>query len=170
MWCEHRALFAACLGGLERDPMVEQMRDIPQHAQGISCYDHSLYVAYVAFTLCRLCHCDYRAAARGGMLHDLYLQHWEETDVGTLERLWLHPQLALENARAFDLCAKEEDIIVKHMWPLTHALPRYKESFLVSLADKLCATVEMLHLARPLRMQSTLRRLHNAAYAPAWCV
>jgi uncharacterized protein len=43
------------------------------------------------------------AAARAGLLHDLYLQKWEETDVGRFRRLVIHPQLALENARAFGL-------------------------------------------------------------------
>ena len=71
---ENRALFAACLDGLENDPTVCGMRTIPQHTKGISCYDHSLFVAYVAFTLCRACKLDYRAAARGGLLHDLYFK------------------------------------------------------------------------------------------------
>ena len=35
---ENRALFAACLNGLE--PMVRAMDAIPQHVKGVSCYDH----------------------------------------------------------------------------------------------------------------------------------
>ena len=31
----------------------------------------------------------------------------------------------------FDLTDKEKDIIVKHMWPLSPWMPRYKESFTV---------------------------------------
>ena len=79
---ENRALFAACLNGLEDEPMVRAMDAIPQHVKGVSCYDHCLFVAYVGFTLCRIFGLDYRAAARAGLLHDLYLQKWEETDVG----------------------------------------------------------------------------------------
>lgn len=153
---ENRALFAACLDGLENDPTVRAMQTIPQHVKGVSCYDHSLFVAYVGFTLCRACGLDYRAAARAGLLHDLYLQRWEETNVGRLRRLTLHPRLALQNARAFGLSPMEEDIIGKHMWPLTAALPRYREAYLVSLADKLCALAEMAHLYGPLGVRRNL--------------
>ena len=47
---------------------------------------------------------------------------------------------ALREAEArFDLTDKEKDIIVKHMWPLSPWMPRYKESFTVSMMDKYCA-------------------------------
>ncbi len=153
---ENRALFAACLDGLEDDPTVCAMQEIPQHVKGVSCYDHSLFVAYVGFTLCRACGLDYRAAARAGLLHDLYLQHWEQTGVGRLRRLTLHPRLALQNARAFGLSPMEEDIIGKHMWPLTVTPPRYREAYLVSLADKLCALAEMARLYGPLDVRRNL--------------
>ncbi len=143
---ENRALFAACLDGLENDPLVREMQRIPQHAKGVSCYDHSMFVAYVGFTLCRIFGLDYRAAARGGLLHDLYLKRWEETNIGRFRRLIVHPRMALENARVFHLSALEEDIIGSHMWPLTPTLPRWRESYLVGLADKLCAIAEMAHL------------------------
>lgn len=159
---ENRALFAACLNGLEDEPMVRAMDAIPQHVKGVSCYDHCLFVAYVGFTLCRIFGLDYRAAARAGLLHDLYLQKWEETDVGRFRRLVIHPQLALENARAFGLSPMEEDIIGKHMWPLTAPLPYYKESYMVSLADKICATLEMAHLYGLLGVRRNLRACRPA--------
>ena len=42
------------------------------------------------------------------------------------------------------ICFQSIDIIVKHMWPLTVTLPKYRESYIVTLADKYCATSEML--------------------------
>ena len=151
MWREeNRRLFAECLQDLQHDELVCRMRAIPQHVKGVSCYDHCLFVAYLGFTFCRIFGLDYRAAARAGLLHDLYLQHWEDTDVGRFERLVIHPRMALENARRYGLSLREEDIIVKHMWPLTLKLPRYPESYFVSLADKIAASVEMLHLYRTL--------------------
>ena len=36
----------------------------------------------------------------------------------------------------------EEDAIKKHMWPCTVVPPKYKESYAVTLADKLCAVIE----------------------------
>lgn len=165
MWNEeNRALFAQCLEGLEQHPMVRQMKDIGQHAKDVNCYDHSLFVAYLSFLMCRRMGLDFRAAARAGLLHDLYLQHWDETDVSRLRRLVVHPHLALENAQMFGLSDMEADIIVKHMWPLTPALPRYAESFVVSTADKLAACLEMLHLVRPFGVRRNLAAL---AAAPA---
>lgn len=160
---EKRTLFCDCLTGLANDATVEQMRDISQHAPGVSCYDHCLFVAYLSFAICRVLGLDYRAAARGGMLHDLYLQHWEDTDVRPVERLFVHPQMALENARGFGLSPMEEDIISKHMWPLTRPLPRYRESYVVGFADKLAATVEMTRLTGPLGVRRVMLSVSRAA-------
>ncbi len=162
---ENRALFAACLDGLEDDPMVRAMEEIPQHVKGVSCYDHCLFVAYVGFTLCRIFGLDYRAAARAGLLHDLYLKKWEETSVGRFERLVVHPRMALENARTFGLSPMEEDIIEKHMWPLTVSTPRYRESFCVSTADKICALLEMARLYGPLGVRRNLGSCRSALAA-----
>lgn len=81
---------------------------------------------------------------------------------GASGRLVIHPQLALENARAFGLSPMEEDIIGKHMWPLTAPLPYYKESYMVSLADKICATLEMAHLYGLLGVRRNLRACRPA--------
>ena len=56
-----------------------------------------------------------------------------------------HPAEALENART--VCAlspTEEDIILKHMWLVSPALPRYRESFIVTFVDKGCALRERM--------------------------
>ena len=37
---------------------------------------------------------------------------------------------------------KEKDMIIKHMWPVTLALPRYKETFLMIFIDKYFAVEE----------------------------
>lgn len=47
----------------------------------------------------------------------------------------------------FTLTPVEEDIILKHMWPLTLKLPRYRESVLVSLADKIVSIKDTLGIA-----------------------
>ncbi|MBW2185796.1 MAG: putative ABC transporter permease [Deltaproteobacteria bacterium] len=56
-----------------------------------------------------------------------------------------HHNIALKNARKItSLSAKEEDIIKRHMWPLTVVPPRYAESLIVSLVDTFCATRDYL--------------------------
>ena len=158
MWNEKdRAAFLELVGPLLQEADVQEMRDFSQHAEGISCYDHSLFVSYLSFLMAKRLGLDYRAAARGGLLHDLHLCHWEDTDVGRARRRVLHPLLAVQNAEKFGLNDMERDIIVKHMWPLTRPLPRYRESFVVSLADKICATAEMLHLYRSSKVQYRLQ-------------
>lgn len=157
MWNnDNRTQFEAIVGDLLRDEDVQSMKDLPQHNKWCSCYDHSLYVAYLSFLVCRRLRLDYVAAARGGMLHDFALRNWDTDDTG-VRRLWLHPLMALQNAESrYDLTNKEKDIIVKHMWPLTRPLPRHRESFVVSMADKFCALLEFSHLYRLLRVRRHL--------------
>jgi uncharacterized protein len=160
---ENRAAFVECVRPLLDEPMVQQLRRYQQHTPGTSRYDHCMAVAYFSFTACRRLGLDYTAAARGGLLHDLYLENWPGSDGGALSRWRSHPQAALENARRYGLSPKEEDIIVKHMWPLTARLPRYRESYIVSCADKIAAVLEKTHLARPLGIRNSIRLVTAAA-------
>ena len=116
-----------------------------------------MFVAYLSYRICRRFHLDYVSAARGALLHDLYLYDWHEKDSHQAPHGVTHPKVALENAEKIcKLNELERDIIERHMWPLTSARPSYKESFLVSCADKLCATVEALRLYRRFQIGSRL--------------
>jgi uncharacterized protein len=55
-----------------------------------------------------------------------------------------HPQEAFENALHVygDITTIERDIILRHMWPLTLVPPRYSESMIVSLVDKVVSLGE----------------------------
>ena len=155
---QHRQEFYDCIRDLIHTPQVQSMGQIAQHTGEVSRLEHSLYVSYVGFLLCDFFGLDQRAAARGGLLHDMHHGTRDEAFSFRARLLLLHPKLALHNASAaFELSQKEQDIIVKHMWPLTVSLPRYAESYLVCLADKLCAAAEMLRLYRLMRMEEKLR-------------
>lgn len=142
-----------CVGDLLYSPQVQSMQDIHHHP-GTSCFDHSVFVSYVAFRLARRWGLDWRAAARAGLLHDLYLYdprartHAQDRYQGL--QCFAHPREALKNAWALcgTLTPKEENIILTHMWPLSRKMPRYREAFVVNLADKLCATLEVAGLYR----------------------
>ena len=127
-------------------PAVRSMEALPQHATGLSCFHHSVLVSYWSWRLARALGLDASAAARGGLLHDLYLYDW--TSQRAPNGKWHgteHPKEALRNASAlFALSEKERDIIVKHMWPLTLVPYRYWESLVVSCVDKACAIAELL--------------------------
>ena len=52
-------------------------------------------------------------------------------------------EISRENARrVFELSEVERDIIRKHLFPLTPVPPRYREGWLVVLADKVCSVYE----------------------------
>ena len=48
-----------------------------------------------------------------------------------------HPSIALNNAnKYFDINEKEENIIASHMFPISKKIPKYTESWIVSIVDK----------------------------------
>ncbi len=148
--------FLSCLDGLIETPTVQSMRNFPHHP-GVNCYEHSVFVAYTAFRLARRWGLDYRACARGGLLHDLYLYRWNDPTAHPGNQCLDHPKFALRNAEALTpLSDKERNIILAHMWPLAVHLPRSREAWTVSLADKLCAAVEVCQLWRRLKMRAIL--------------
>lgn len=142
-------LFFRCVQDLLDTPEVRSMRQFPHHPR-TTCYEHSVCVAYVAYRLARRWGLDYRAAARAGLLHDLYLYNSREKPSYYGNQCFTHPVVALKNAWALcgSLTPMEENIIVSHMWPLARKMPRYKEALVVNLADKLCATAEVVGLRR----------------------
>ncbi|MDD4574719.1 MAG: HD domain-containing protein [Sphaerochaeta sp.] len=109
-------------------------------------YDHVIRVSYISYAIAKALRLDYRSAARGGLLHDFFLYDWRErkaTDTSKAMHGREHPHIALANAKEqFEISELEADIIVKHMFPKTHAMPRYKESFVVSLGDKIASVYE----------------------------
>ncbi len=66
------AAFLQCVGPLLASAQVRSMQRWRHHFT-ITCYEHSLFVSYVAFRLARRFGWDYRAAPRAGLLHELYL-------------------------------------------------------------------------------------------------
>jgi uncharacterized protein len=106
-------------------------------------------VAYLSYRVCKFLKLDYRSAARGALLHDFFLYDWRNHDVPDLARKKFHgiehPTIAVANAKKhFSINEIEEDIIKKHMWPLTLTPPKYKESFIVSFADKYLSSKEFI--------------------------
>ena len=108
---------------------------------GITRYDHLMRVSYYSFLVSKFLRLNYKETTRAALVHDFFLD--ETKDDNKLQALQEHPIYALENAKKFfNLNKKEEDIILKHMWPLTLSPPKYLESFIVTLVDKYCAFKE----------------------------
>lgn len=122
------------------------VRELQNHTHhiGTSRLQHSLNVSYYNFRLCKLLRLDARAAARAGLLHDLFFY-----DRKTHERIQNrhpaeHAKIALYNASMrFPINEIEGDMILNHMWPMTPHLPRHAETFVITLVDKFCALTEL---------------------------
>ena len=100
--------YRACVEELLFSSQVQHMKSI-RHHPGVSCYEHSVFVSYVAWYLADRWGADARTAARAGLLHDL--------------------------------------------WPLSRRAPRSREAAAVCLADKLCATAEIMQIWRNLGLR-----------------
>lgn len=120
---------------------VQEMKKYRQHFN-TSCFDHCLEVSYWSYLICKKLKLDYKSMARAALLHDLFLYDWR----GSKKRLqlskfhaFIHPYIAYENAsKICDLNDVEKDIILKHMWPVNPLkFPKYKESFIITITDKL---------------------------------
>lgn len=143
---EYDSEFEAIIEDLVSNDTVKKMKDYKQH-YNTSCFEHCKNVAYYSYIICKKCNLDYRAVARAGMLHDLFLYNWRKRENGRKGlHAFTHPRAALKNAQSlFALSEKEQDIILKHMWPVTPSLPKYKESFIITFVDKYCALQESVN-------------------------
>ena len=123
--------------------LVQEMKNYRQH-YGVTCFEHCLYVSYNLYSICKKHKLDYTSAARAGLVHDLFLYDWRKRENGRKGlHAYTHPKTAYKNAqKIFKLNAKEKDIIIKHMWPVTLAFPKYKESFIMTYVDKYFACAE----------------------------
>ena len=124
-----------------------KLKDYFHHNSSI--YSHVHDVAYFSYRISKYFKLDYRSAARGALLHDFFLYDWRNHDEPDLARNKFHgiahPGIAVANAKKhFSINDIEEDIIKKHMWPLTLVPPKYKESYIVSFADKYLSSKEFI--------------------------
>ena len=138
--------FKSIIKDIISNPNIIALKEHVQHASNSRFY-HCLYVSYCTYIICKKLKLDYTSAARGAMLHDFYFYDWRNKNVEGQKKFhaYRHPRIALNNANdIFELNSIEQDIILKHMWPVTLAFPRYIESYIVTFIDKYCATHEIL--------------------------
>lgn len=127
------------------------------HHGKVSTLDHSLFVSYLSFRAARFLHLDVHAAARGGLLHDLYLYNNRDKSAHPGWQCFDHPRAAARNADTItELSEKERNIILSHMWPLGGVMPRSAEAVLVDLVDTVCAGVEFSRLYHPANLRRRL--------------
>ena len=126
-----------------------KMQAYKHHLHGTT-YAHSIKVAY-------LCYRHYQKheskvnlneLIRGALLHDYYLYDWRDKSeancINGFVHGFTHPKRALENAlKAYpDLTETEQDMIERHMFPLTLFPPKTRCGWLVCFYDKVAAVGE----------------------------
>ena len=120
-----------------------------KHHGDKSVYDHSIEVSYLAYKISKKLGLDYKDTAIGGLLHDFYYYDWHITpkEKNILKKHgFTHAKQALENTKkCFPqyLNFRTQDIILRHMFPLNIVPPKYLESWIVSISDKI-VSVELI--------------------------
>ncbi|MDQ7032958.1 MAG: HD domain-containing protein [Desulfonauticus sp.] len=123
-------------------PAILKLKDSYHHKKKTR-FVHVVEVAYYSFLIAKKMSLDVEVTVKGAMLHDLFYYDWLRE--GPRLHGFRHPKISLENAKKFfSLSKKEEDIIKKHMWPLTPTPPFYLESLVVSLIDTFCSLRDYL--------------------------
>ena len=139
-------VFSNTFNQLCRNTRLLQTRAYSHHF-GTSLLRHSVNVAYVSVFISKLLRLkiDYLQLTRGALLHDYYLYDChDKNEVNKKHHLRQHPAKAVLAAQEdLFLTKKEIDIIIKHMFPITLALPKTKESAIVCLSDKVCSIYEL---------------------------
>lgn len=141
-----------------------------QHGK-VSVYDHVIYVADKSLSYAKRLHLkiDEEALVRGALLHDYYLYDWHIEGAFHRGHIIMHPREAASKAKQdFKISKKEENMIRRHMFPLTITPPRYREGWLISWADKTSAVSETLgKKARRTKAQRAADSAKKAAIAKA---
>lgn len=137
--------YLALIEDLLNNEMVQKL-EMYTHHHVTNRLAHSLSVSYRSFRWAKRFNLDTRAIARAGLLHDLFFYDSEtKHEVGGKGHNYEHPRIALENAKKLtELSELECDIILKHMAGATRDVPKYAESWIVTLMDKHSCIAELM--------------------------
>ena len=128
---------------------------------GISRLGHSMRVAKATYKVTKKLNLNYKSATRAALMHDFYLDRELDTK-NCFTALFDHPNKACETASEFyNLSSLEANIIKAHMFPLGKTLPKYAESWVVTLADKSVALYEMYRFKLSLKLGIYLMFIFN---------
>ena len=146
-----------------RSENMQREKCFIQHAN-VSTYEHSVSVAKMSLTIAEILRAkvDKISLVRGALLHDFFLYDWHDKTAMPRAHAYLHPLIAYDNAKKeFKLNAIEKNIIQAHMFPISIVMPKYRESWIVVLADKICATREVMS---NLKVHATVSVLRSTQY------
>lgn len=137
-----------CIDDLIQNESVLKMNRFIQHGN-TTCLEHCINVSYMNYKICKALNFDYKSAARAGLLHDFFLYDWHIKKNNKFFEMhaFTHSRIALVNAeKIFNLNDIEKDMIIKHMWPVNIKLPKYKETYVIIISDKVACMMELIKL------------------------
>ena len=127
-----------------RNNDFKKLYNIEHH--GISRWEHLNKISYYSYKIARKLNFNCIDAARGGLLHDFFLDGNERTKLKKFTDTFTHPKKALKTANDnFYINDVQSNIIISHMFPLYLSIPKYKESILVHIVDKVIGGHEMIN-------------------------
>ncbi len=122
----------------------QKTKDCIHH--GMDRYSHMMRVAYYSYKITKFCHLNYVSTTKGAILHDFFLDDYEEKKAHILVN---HPKIALENSKKhFELNTLEQDIIITHMFPFGKRVPKYLESWIVNIVDDFACIYERTYILK----------------------
>ena len=124
----------------------EKEKQFIQHGT-ITVYEHSINVAILCLKIAKITKIpvDQKSLIRGALLHDYFLYDWHEKDKTHRLHGFTHAKTALKNAeKDYKLTKIEKNMIYCHMFPLNLRTPKYRESAILCIADKIVATIETI--------------------------
>lgn len=153
--------FKQIVGPVALHSKIKQMKRY-RHHYDTSCYSHCFRVAYCCYVVAKKLNLDYVTLTRAAMMHDFFLYDWRQGARHEVKgffnkHAFVHGKIAYRKAnKIFGISKKERDIIENHMWPVTLKLPKYKETYVISLVDKYCATVESINCIKRRKKYSAM--------------
>lgn len=109
---------------------------------GITRMEHTMRVSKYVYKISKKMNMDYISATRAALLHDFFI-NTDFGDIKGIKKGIYHPGIAAKNAcKHFELNKKEISAIETHMFPLNIKVPKYKESWVLTLVDKTVAIYE----------------------------
>lgn len=125
---------------------MQKEKTFMQHGN-ISVFDHSVAVTIKCLKIAHKLGIpvDQKTLIRGALLHDYFLYDWHESDKSHRLHGFTHAKKALLNAeKKYELNDIERNMIYCHMFPLNLRIPKFRESIILCIADKIVATKETL--------------------------
>ena len=141
-------LFLHLTGDLLTDEKVRSMTQYRHHGD-VTTHRHSVFVAYTVMRMChRLPAAQMRSIVRASLLHDFYLYEWY-TEKHEENHIWYHPKAAVRNIEQHfsPLSPMQRNMILSHMFPLSHEVPAGRGAWALTLADKYCASADYLKMS-----------------------